>query len=591
MPRPQSLFITSCLAFFLWTNGATGQAWADEPVGVEATNLIVELADRQSEKSVRQGLQGLTATIRRVRSRGPSSYNVAGHGERSARDLRRWLVVAVPQKDAAAARKILTDNPAILNVAEEKWYKPAWLPNDALFGEQYGLHSEQAAGLSDINASGAWDKTTGSADTVIAIIDGGVDATHEDLKEKIWINGDEIADNGADDDANGFIDDVYGWDFVAGRPAEFAIDHATHVAGIAAAAGNNSVGIAGVDWGARIMSVRVLANLANEEKVAQGIIYALENGADIINLSIAGPPSEIVAGAIEEAYASGVVVVAAAGNSGRDTTNRWWYPACAEPADVNMVIGVAATSEAGEPASFSNYGDCVDVAAPGEDILSTVLRRNRDSYDTMSGTSMSAPFVTGTVGLYRSLHPNATAAEAISAIVSTRAPFAGSDLDDIAEWTARYKGKLDAAAVVGRASPSDAGVSAGTSGQPPALQPPASGEEVSGPSAASGSDGGGHSGGEEEGSGDEQAEAPIVKKPKVAGAISQGANLSLLKRTKLTFKYVYGRYPTVGERAYWDARIKKGEKKTYEALLGAMQWQKARKVKSVASRRNALYYT
>jgi uncharacterized repeat protein (TIGR01451 family) len=163
------------------------------------------------------------------------------------------------------------------------------------------------------------------------------------------------------------------------------------------------------------MSVRVLnsSGAGREEWIVRGIEYAVANGADIINLSLVGPRSAALAAAIENAYAAGVVVVAAAGNSRADTGRTNTYPVCADVGGVNMVLGVGATDEDGEPASYSNFGQCVDVAAPGSRIWSSV-RNNR--YRRMSGTSMASPFVAGAAGLYLALHPDASPAEVIAAV-------------------------------------------------------------------------------------------------------------------------------------------------------------------------------
>ncbi len=505
----------------------------------------------------------------RVTERGPRWYRAHGE-ERLGQDARRFRVVTTTAEERAGLVERLRADRRVRQVWEEQEYTTAVVPSDTRFAEQYGLFSA-AQPLADINAPAAWEKTTGAAATVVAIIDGGIDLTHADLLDKRWTNPDEVPGNKQDDDGNGFVDDVAGWDFVGNKPAQVAIAHATHVAGIAGAASNNGVGVSGVDWGTRLMSVRVLnsAGVGRESWIARGIDYAVENGADVINLSLVGGPSPLIGAAIENAYAAGVVVVAAAGNFGLDTTFRSLYPVCADIGGVDMVLGVAATDQKGEPASFSNYGRCVNVAAPGKTILSTVPK-NR--YKTMSGTSMSAPFVTGVAGLYLALHPGASPAEVIAAITSNADPFTGSKA---ATWNQKYKGKLNAARVVGAAESVPA-VSPSPTVSPtasPTLSPAPSPtvEAASTPQSGSG-DGGG--GGSEDPT---PPEASRGKSVRVAGVkIVAKANLALLGRIKDTFRFAFGRVPTLKEKNWWADRVKLGQKRTYLDLLGAMHWQKTR---------------
>lgn len=539
------------------------------PVGLQAEShqaapetitLMVELRRPTSLEE----LHGARA-VRKLSNRAPREYVAYGEMKR-ARDLRNWRAVKVAAIEAEALKAELVNNPAVVSVREELIYEAAALPNDPRFSEQIGLHSETWP--LDINAPEAWDTTTGSSSTVIAVVDGGVDIAHEDLRDKIWVNSDEVAGNGVDDDGNGFIDDVHGWDFVARRDAQIGIDHATHVAGIAAASSNNSVGVAGVDWGARIMSVRVLGSggFGGESNIIEGINYAVAKGADVINLSIAGPSSQALIDAVENAYASGVVVVAAAGNSGIDTARVAVMPGCADANGVNTVLGVGALDDEGVPANFSNYGKCVDVSAPGKDILSTKVG-NR--YGTMKGTSMSSPFVAGVAGLYLALHPNAGPAEVIGAITGNMTAFVGEKAD---EWNAEYKGRLNAAGVVGpvKSPDGDHGVNSELSGD-------------GGSSGGGGGDsGGGDSGGGGGGGGSEEPQS--TPKPKVAGAALKISaadrkapdfiqNKDVPATVAQIFQSVWGRKITPAESLYWKARAR-SDKPTETKLLGAMLWWK-----------------
>jgi uncharacterized repeat protein (TIGR01451 family) len=438
------------------------QAWAGV-TNQDELRVLVKLRDWKGETAGWQkGVSG-GREVRMVSRRKPRDYEVAGKWK-TAGDLRRWRVVTVPSSELKSVLEELKEDETVTEVQVEQTYREAMVPNDIFFNQQYGLLNASQS-QADINAVQAWDKTTGLASTVIAIVDGGVDLTHEDLQHKIWLNSREAQGNGKDDDGNGFVDDVTGWDFVENKPAGYANAHATHVAGIAAAEGNNGIGVAGVDWQARVMSVRVLNRYGTgrEADIASGIEYATVNGAKVINLSIAGGRSQIIEEAIENAYAAGVVVVAAAGNQGGDTGLLNPAPVCSEPVGVNMVIGVGAIDEDGEPASFSNFGRCVDISAPGKRIISTVPG---NQYRSMSGTSMSAPLAAGVAGLFLASHPEAGPTEVIEAI-KNGGLFTG---EQASLWNERYKGYLDAAKVLGVA-----GVDVPTISPVPTLEPDVSG--------------------------------------------------------------------------------------------------------------------
>ena len=259
----------------------------------------------------------------------------------------------------------------------------------------------------DIQAHKAWQATTGISIT-IAILDTGVDLYHPDLNAKIWSNPGEIPDNGLDDDENGYIDDVHGWDFVDKGDNDPQDDngHGTHVAGIAAAETNNDVGVAGVSWGAVIMPVKVLnsENKGYHSDIIKGLIYAADNGARIINMSFA---SEVEDPALKEAieYAhdtKGCLLVAAAGNWAKKG-NPVTYPA-AFPG----VIAVAATDITDTRWSESEHGPFIDLVAPGLHILSTYWFRGAHDYTWADGTSMAAPHVSGVAALVWSINPEYT---------------------------------------------------------------------------------------------------------------------------------------------------------------------------------------
>jgi subtilisin family serine protease len=269
-------------------------------------------------------------------------------------------------------------------------------PNDPFWPSQYGPMNVQALQ--------AWNVTTGSNSVVIAVIDSGVDLNHPDLAGKVWTNPGESGggreSNGIDDDGDGYVDDWRGWDFVAkDNDPQDKYGHGTHVAGIAAAASNNGVGIAGMAWGPRIMVLRVLNSIGTGEEsdVATAILWAVNHGARIVNLSLGGPvPSKLMEDAVNEAYARGVTVVAAAGNeAGQGVIYPAVYPQAIAVASVGITYTVS---------SFSSFGPEVDVAAPGESVFSTYWTAAEGStYRAMSGTSMAAPHVSGIAALLASL--------------------------------------------------------------------------------------------------------------------------------------------------------------------------------------------
>ena len=286
----------------------------------------------------------------------------------------------------------------------------------------------------------AWAVTTGRPDVVVALIDGAVNLDHPDLASNIWTNLGEVPGNGLDDDGNGFVDDINGYDFIgdwqgsgSGRPGQDndpdakpgdsalgdgedqdqdgvpdgAVGHGTQVAGIIAAVGNNQFGIAGAAWQVSIMALRVTS--PEGDGLFSGLVaaleYAIANGADIVNISLAAsvlPQSAQIA--VEAAAAAGLILVGAAGNTGFDVTF---------PAALPDVIAVG--SHDGDQAPdvrplFSPIGPEVEFVAPGVDVLSTSVQAltGEPTFDTGTGTSFSAPFVTGAVVLIRALDPAAS---------------------------------------------------------------------------------------------------------------------------------------------------------------------------------------
>jgi subtilisin family serine protease len=269
-------------------------------------------------------------------------------------------------------------------------------------------------GMTKIKAPETWDSYTGSQDAVVAVIDTGVDFNHEDLKDNIWVNTKEIPKNGVDDDGNGYIDDVNGWDFAYGDNNPMDGDsHGTHCAGTIAARGNNALGVVGVNWKARVMPVKVLDDSGGgyNYDIYNGIIYAVTNGAKVTSNSYGGGgASSLMASAIKTAQDKGSLFVAASGN---ESASKASYPAYYTKT-YNNVISVASTETNDSLSSFSNYGDGVDVAAPGRNILSTTPG---NSYATYSGTSMATPHVAGIAALLWSAAPSKTLGQIRAAIL------------------------------------------------------------------------------------------------------------------------------------------------------------------------------
>lgn len=357
----------------------------------------------------------------------------------------------VPTEDVSDTLQALQADPDIRFAEPAVSYRVSALPaNDTFFSDQWYLQK--------IGAPEAWMRSVGKTSVVIAVLDTGVDTTHPDLRENIWTNPREIVD-GKDNDANGYIDDINGWNFYDGNnkpgPAFEAftstgIHHGTLIAGEVGALGGNGVGVAGVNWRVSIMPLRVLSSsgVGDLVNVVEGINYAIRAGANVITLSFTGNTrSAILDDAIRRAHDAGVLVVAAAGNDasqngGVDLDSKPVYPACSDgPNGENWVIGVAATDREDKKASFSDYGRrCVDLSAPGIGIYSTkVFSPTTDGFNEyyggrFNGTSLAAPLVAGAAALIKSANP------ALTMIQVREILFASADGIDAANPA--YVGKL-----------------------------------------------------------------------------------------------------------------------------------------------------
>ena len=297
-------------------------------------------------------------------------------------------------------------------------------PNDPDYPQLWGLNNTGQSGGTpdaDIDAPEAWDIQTGNPNLVIGVIDSGVDYNHPDLVNNIWTNPGEIAGDGIDNDNNGYIDDVRGWDFAYNDNDPMDVyGHGTHVSGTIAAKGNNSVGVTGVAWNAKIMPLKFLGDggYGNTSDAILALNYATAKGVKLTNNSWSGGGySQALYDAINTAGQQGALFIAAASNQSQNNDTTPAYPASY---DLPNIISVASTTNTDGLSSFSNYGlTSVDLGAPGSQIYSTTPGGN---YDTYSGTSMASPHVTGGAALVWSQNPTWTAQQVKNRLLDTTDP-------------------------------------------------------------------------------------------------------------------------------------------------------------------------
>ncbi len=349
----------------------------------------------------------------------------------------RVQILSVPPGEVEAKIAAFKADSSVEYAEPDYIAQPTYEPNDPYYGDG------TQGGPQKISAPQAWDLSKGDSNVVVAVIDWGVDLQHPDLQAKMWTNVDETPDNGIDDDGNGYIDDVYGWDFANDdNDPQDDYGHGSHVGGIIAAATDNGVGIAGVAFNSSIMAVKVgdgTTGTARYSDIAYSLMYAADNGAKVINLSLGGYAySSFLGGAVNYAWDAGCVLVGAVGNNNKSDP---FYPAA-----YDNVIGVSATDQNDAKASWSNYGPHVAVAAPGVSIYSTYWNGS-STYAYMSGTSMSTPHVAGLAALLFAQDGTRTNATVRSLIEET-----ANDLGD-AGWDQYYGyGRINAYRALGTTS-------------------------------------------------------------------------------------------------------------------------------------------
>jgi thermitase len=337
----------------------------------------------------------------------------------------------------------LKSNPDV-EYAEPNYISRAlYVPDDPLYPRQWAHKKTQA--------EAGWDMTRGDPDIVIAIVDTGVDYTHEDLAANIWkdIDG-HLGRDFVDIDTAAYVREGYelikseDYTDVDDEPLDY-YGHGTHCAGIAAAVSGNGIGIAGTAGNCRLMPVRAgfaikyggnIYGSFEYDDIFNAVVYAADNGADVISMSFGGPDSQTIKDAIDYAYSSGVVLVAAAGN---DASN-----AKKHPAGYGNVIAVGATAQDDSRAYYSNYGYWIDICAPGGDyykdtmILSCVPKAgvlsDPSGYKTLQGTSMACPYVAGTVGLILSRHPDFSKEEVRAILRATADDIGAEGVDEYAGY-------------------------------------------------------------------------------------------------------------------------------------------------------------
>ena len=376
--------------------------------------FIIKFAKTVSDDKSKALLQGVGGRVlHRFRASGAVLVEFKANGEKTAR-----------------LAETLSRDPRVEYVEANLIIHMDRTPNDPRFAELYGLHNTGGQGGragADISAVKAWDVSTGSRNVIVGVIDTGIDYNHPDIKANYWRNpgesgvdenGKDKSKNGVDDDGNGYVDDVLGWNVVdnTNDPADDN-GHGTHCAGTIGGAGDDGFGVVGVNWQVSLVAAKFLDSSGSGtlDDAVKAIEYTTALGVDMSSNSWGGGGySETMDAAIREAEAKDILFLAAAGNDSSDNDRDPHYPSSYEGENI---IAVAATDRADRMASFSSYGaTSVDVGAPGVGILSSFPGGR---FERLSGTSMATPHVTGVAALIKSVYPKATAQEIKARILNT----------------------------------------------------------------------------------------------------------------------------------------------------------------------------
>ena len=414
------------LAAGLWLAVTGGAA----PDGLDGTGRLLDPATFRPDRILVRFKSNVTAPMCagfQERHQLKRRHRYAGLANCEALDL-------PPGATVPAMLDLLGNSDLVEAVEPDYWVRPFLSPNDPNYinGTQWNLHNtgqDRGSPDADIDAPEAWSLLHDTPGVIVAVIDSGIRATHEDLEANLWVNpgetgfdrfGRDKATNRVDDDGNGYVDDVHGIDTIlnTGDPND-PDGHGTHVSGIIGAVGNNRIGVTGVAWKVKLMACRFL-----EDRVGGSISdaiacieYARANGARVINASWGNQNySLFLESAIRRCRDQGIVIVAAAGNEAVDNDSTPSYPASL---NLDNVIAVTSTTRTDSFSSAGNFGVAsVDLAAPGESIYST-YNRSDSSYAFLSGTSMAVPHVAGAVALVKARFPDETHVQSISRILAT----------------------------------------------------------------------------------------------------------------------------------------------------------------------------
>jgi subtilisin family serine protease len=416
----------------LSTGCGSGGGGSDTAAGAVCAPTQTASIDSNPQISAQSFSPGQSRFIVKFRSDRLRSNSLPMHAKAEVENAGDDWQVFEAKDDPAALLQELMDRGDVAAIEPDYLiYSNSAVPNDPGYSRQWA-HGK-------VDSLKAWDLSRGSSSVVVAVVDGGVETTHPDLAANIWHNPREVI-NGRDDDGNGFVDDVTGWDFISNdnNPKADAMSHihGTHVAGIIGAVGGNGKGISGHAPGVKLMPLKYIGadGTGYTSNAIRAIDYAVKNGASVINASWSSSAySQALYDAIARARAAGVLVVAASGNDSVNIDKVGRYPAAFT---LDNIVSVAASTGTDGFASFSDYGlKNVDIAAPGTSIYST---RTGGSYATIGGTSMATPLVSAVAALIKARHPSFNYRKIATAL------FTGVDKISSMKSKIRFGGRLNA---------------------------------------------------------------------------------------------------------------------------------------------------